>query len=44
MLWKDMEVTLEVKLGQKPYGKENFDTKWRMTVHNWLKVDKIIVL
>ena len=33
-----MEVPLEVKLKQKPYGKENFDTKWRMTVNNWLKV------
>ena len=38
MLWKDMEVPLEVKLEQKPYVKENFDTKWRMTVYNWLKV------
>ena len=33
-----MEVPLELKLEKKPYGKENFDAKWRMTVHNWLKV------
>ena len=33
-----MEVLLEVKLEQKLCGKENFDTKWRATVHNWLKV------
>ena len=38
MLWKDMEVPLEVKLEQKPCRKDNFDTKWRITVHNWLKV------
>ena len=38
MLWKGMEVLLEVKLEQKLCGKENFDTKWRTTVHNWLKV------
>ena len=38
MLWKDMDVLSEVKLEQKPYEKENFDIKWRMTVHNWLKV------
>ena len=33
MFWKDMEVPFEVKPEQKPCGKENFDTKWRMTVH-----------
>ena len=33
-----MEVPFEVKLEQKPCGKEKFDTKWRVTVHNWLKV------
>ena len=27
-----MEVPLELKLEKKPYGKENFDAKWRMTV------------
>ena len=32
-----MEVAFEVKL-EKSYEKENFDTKWRMIVHNWLKV------
>ena len=38
MLWKDMEVTFEVKQEGKPYEKENFDTKWRITGHNWPKV------
>ena len=33
-----MAVPLEVKLKQKPYGKGDFDTKWRTTVLNWLKV------
>ena len=32
-----MEVPFEVKL-EKPWGKENFDRKWRMTVYGWLKV------
>ena len=33
-----MEILLEEKLEQKHCGKENFDTKWIMTVHNWQKV------
>ena len=33
-----MELPFEVKFEQKPCGKENFETKWRMNVHNWLKV------
>ena len=33
-----MEVPLEVKLEQKPCGKEKFDGKSRMTAHNWIKV------
>ena len=32
-----MEVPLEVKLEQKPCGKENFETKCIMNVQNWLK-------
>ena len=42
MLWKDMEVPLEVKLEQKPCGKENFDRRWRMTVYNWVKVKLLL--
>ena len=38
MLWKDIKVPFEVKLEEKPSGKENFDRKWRMTVYNWIKV------
>ena len=33
-----MEVALEVKLEQKTCEKEDFDTKCRVTIHNWLKV------
>ena len=29
---------ISVKLWQKLCGKENFDSKWRMTVYGWLKV------
>ena len=36
-----MEMPLEVKLEQKPCGKEKFDGKWRMTVHNWIKVKSL---
>ena len=32
-----MEVAFEVKL-EKSDEKDNFNTKWRMIVHNWLKV------
>ena len=38
VLWKDMEVPFEVKLEEKPCGKESFDGKCRMTVYNWIKV------
>ena len=38
MLWKDMELPFEVKLEQKPCTKENYDGKWRVNVHNWIKV------
>ena len=38
ILWKDMELPFEVKLEQKPCTKENFDGKWRVIVHNWIKV------
>ena len=33
-----MEVPFEVKLEEKPCGKESFDGKCRMTVYNWIKV------
>ena len=33
-----MEVPFEVKLEEKPCGKEIFDGKLRMTVYNWIKV------
>ena len=33
-----MEVLFEAKLEEKPWGKETFDGKWRMTVYNWIKV------
>ena len=39
-----MELPFEVKLKQKPSGKENFETKWRMKIYNWLKVYKVLVL